>query len=448
MDGGVGAASVSHGNGVCADDPSRRGLLDGTLQLLYLVHRAPIPPNRGDRIRSYHVLRFLAARADVHLACLADEPVPADQVRLLNQWCARVAVVPLGGRSRWLAAAASLARGRSLTAGLFHSRRLRQTLIDWSRETRFDLALAFCSSVVPYLDVAGLAGVPAVVDLVDVDSQKWFDYAQRAAPLKRAAFRLEGHRVRQLEQRAARRARALLVVSEPEAALCRQVCPSAMVHTVSNGVDLQYFGAAPAQGPRDAGGPECVFVGALDYRANIEGVTWFCQHVWPQVRERYPGAMFTLVGRKPAPAVAGLASLAGVNVVGSVPDVRPYLWRATVAVAPLLVARGIQNKVLEALAAQQAVVATPQALEGLDLVAGEHAWCAESPPEWVVALSRLFDDPPARCRLAANGRSLVERRYSWPSCLAELGALLGLRRHDEAPSLRETPPPSYAGLND
>lgn len=400
------------------------------MKLLYLVHRIPYPPNRGDRIRSYHLLRHLAARHDVWLACLSDEPTPDDHLAALEAWCERVAVVRLGRTSRWLRATKSLAFGRSASEGLFASPDLKPVIDGWTQAVRFDAAIAFCSSMVPYLRARSLKNVPAVIDLVDVDSEKWRDYAKTAAFGKRQLFALEGRRVGALEHEAARRATALATVSEAEASLCRENCAPTPVHGISNGVDLDYFGAVPPLAERAADVQECVFVGALDYRANIDGLVWFCREVWPELRRRHPKATFTAVGRKPAPAVRRLAELPGVSIAADVPDVRPYLARATAVAAPLRVARGIQNKVLEAMAARRPVVASGGALEGIDLEIGRHALQADSSDEWVAALSKLFEDRQLRIDLAAAGRTFVEAHHSWESRLKPFDDLLAELRAD------------------
>jgi sugar transferase (PEP-CTERM/EpsH1 system associated) len=403
------------------------------VKLLYLVHRLPYPPDRGDRIRSWHLLRFLAERADVDLACLADEPVKHEQRRALARVCRRVTIVRLG-RARWYHAARSLAGGRSASEGLFYSRELKDTLAKWAGETRYDRVVAFCSSMNPYLELRALVDVPKFVDLVDVDSQKWFDYSARARGFKRMLFSLEGRRVRRLETKLARKAEALLVVSEPEANLLRRFCPAANVHAVANGVDLDYFqgGAGVSSSSREAGGtpalqPALIFVGALDYRANIDGIAWFCREVWPRVRARYPNAMVSLVGRNPLAAVRDLGTLAGVKLVGQVPDIRPFMAAATAAIAPLRVARGLQNKVLEGAAMGKPVISTSAALEGFDLVPGEHVLRADSPDEWLSAISLVFEDSTERERLAAAGQRYVERHHTWSARLAPLADLLGIR---------------------
>ncbi|MCL4722402.1 MAG: glycosyltransferase, partial [Gammaproteobacteria bacterium] len=228
-----------------------------------------------------------------------------------------------------------------------------------------------------YLALPELEGLPVLVDLVDVDSQKWFDYARQARGWKRWMFDLEGRRMRRLEGALPQRAAALMVVSEQEAALYRSFHPTGQIHAIPNGVDLDYF--RPDEGGEIPAAESCVFVGALDYRANIDGVLWFCREVWPGVRRRYPRAVFRLVGSNPVAAVHRLARLPGVQLVGNVADVRPYLREAAAVVIPLRVARGIQNKLLEALAVRKATVVTPQALEGGNALPGVPVCQAQTP---------------------------------------------------------------------
>ena len=206
-------------------------------KVLYLVHRVPYPPDKGDRIRNFHILSWLARRASVHLACLADESVDHVAVKTLETLVDRVAVVRLRAAQRWAGAAWSLARGRTVTEGAFDSPEFRGLLRRWVGETRYDVVLASASSLVPYLRLQLFNGVPAVVDFVDVDSQKWLDYAQTCQGLRAWLYQTEGHRLRRLERDATTWARGVVLVSEAEANLFRHTCDAPNVYTVSNGVD-------------------------------------------------------------------------------------------------------------------------------------------------------------------------------------------------------------------
>ncbi len=390
------------------------------MNLLYLVHRVPYPPDKGDRIRAYHLLRFLSRRANVHLACLADEPVTEETRKALASLCRRVAIFPVD-KTRWLHALASVVSGHSVTEGAFWSPGLRKTLEQWSADTRYHAAVAFSSSMVPYLRLPSFRDVPAVVDLVDVDSEKWLEYVAASRPPRRWIYALEGRRLRRLEAGLPSWARAITFVSDAEANLYRRFAPPGPVYGIPNGVDLEYFQPQPASEELS-----CVFVGALDYKPNVDGAAWFCEHVWPAVYNRHPRSKLYLVGRRPVPAVVRLGRVPGVEVVGQVPDVRPYVARAAVSVNPLRIARGVQNKVLEALAMARAVIGSPEALTGLGVEPEREVLAAATPAEWIAAVERLFADAGLRRRLGEAGRRYTEEHHRWDSCLGPFAELLEL----------------------
>ena len=390
--------------------------------VLYLTHRVPYPPNRGDRIRAYHTLRFLSRFANVHLACLADEPVNKSHLRALNYLCSDIAIVPVDSKFRWVRATASLLCGRSATEGLFASPKLRNVIASWTRRTDFDAVVTFCSSMVQHGNIARRDNKPFVVDLVDVDSEKWFNYASSSHGIRRLLYRLEGKRVRSLEQQIAKMASAVTLVSEAEAALLSRNIPTDNIHALPNGVDLDYFQPNGTVGD----GFECVFVGVLDYQANVDGLQWFAKHVWPDVRKHIPNARFSIVGRRPNANVTRLNQVDGITVVGEVPDVRPFVQRANVVVAPLRIARGIQNKVLESFAMNKATVASPGAIEGIAAEPGVHFCLAETASDWTRTIVELANDGERCERLGNAARLLVEQKYQWNAQLKTLSGLLNL----------------------
>jgi sugar transferase (PEP-CTERM/EpsH1 system associated) len=310
--------------------------------------------------------------------------------------------------------------GRTITEGAFHSSALQRTIDAWAAETPFTAALASSSGVAQFLHARGLSAVPCVVDLVDVDSQKWFDYSDTSAFGRKWLYRTEGRRLRVLESKLARWAKAVTLVSDAEAELFRKSVAADNVHSVRNGVDFNYFRAQ-----RNDNENGCVFTGALDYVPNVDAVSWFCSEVWPEVRRRHPACRMRIVGRRPVRAVRALERITGVEVVGQVPDVRPHLTQAAVAVAPLRIARGLQNKVLEALAMGKPVVASPQALNGINRD-DVPALVARSVDEWASQIDRLLRDDAARRELGCAGRRYAEDHHDWDQCLQPIEALLGL----------------------
>ena len=392
-----------------------------SLPILYLIHRLPFPPDKGDRIRAFHVLKFLATLGPVHLATLADEPVNSPDKTIietqLGKFCPKLAIVPVP-RTRAFRMLGSLAVGKTASEGAFDSPELRQTLKTWTQENRYRACIASSSSMTPYLRIAELQGVPAIVDLVDVDSQKWQDYAATSRPPRSWLYRLEARRLRQLEGTLPTWARAVTLVSEAEEDLFRQFAQPGRVEVISNGVDLDYFQ------PRSEPESGCVFTGALDYWPNIEGISWFCREVWPEIHRQQGHTRLSIVGRRPVSAVRRLGTIPGVEVVGEVPDVRPYYSRAAVVVAPLRIARGIQNKLLEAMAMSKALVASPACLQGVHAQPDVHLLRADSAKDWQQTILRLINSPGLRRQLGQAGRRFVEDRHRWDHCLEPLGRLL------------------------
>jgi sugar transferase (PEP-CTERM/EpsH1 system associated) len=386
--------------------------------LLYIAHRVPFPPDKGDRIRNWNLLQFLARRANVHLACLADEPVSEETRRAISKQCTQSAIVPIS-RRRWRRSIAAALMGNTLSEGAFSSPELRATLRDWAGQTRFDAAIVSASSLTPYL--RQLCGVPAVVDLVDVDSQKWFDYAMASSFPKSLVYRLEGKRLRKLERTLPAWCKAVFLVSNAETKLYRSFAQSGPVLTATNGVDLDFF--RPLDLPSERA---CTFVGALDYTPNIDGACWFAETVWPELHRRRPDLCLRLVGRRPAAAIQALAHHPGIELIGQVSDVRPWIARSAMVVVPLRIARGVQNKVLEALALAKAVVASPPSLNGLAATPGEHLLAANSPREWIDTIERLLDDVELRRRLGLAGRNYVEVHHTWEGCLQPFAEVLNL----------------------
>lgn len=385
------------------------------MRVLYLCHRVPYAPNRGDRIRAYHTLRYLRSQgAEVHLVALAhdDEEEAAASVldALVSSW--EVVRVPwLAGRARALAA---LAGSRPLTHVLLDGPGMRPAIGRAFGRFAPEVVFAYCSGMARFALDPPLSDLPLVLDMVDVDSEKWRALAGRGRRPVNWIYAREARLLSRFEACAAEAARATIVVNERERLSMRRIAPGARVEVVPNGIDLAYF---RPPGPVERR-PEVVFTGVFDYAPNASGAQWLLREVWPLVRARQPEATLTFAGSSPSRALrAGAEADPSVRVTGGVPDLRPILWRATVSAAPVFVARGLQNKVLEAMAAGLPVVTTTAVAEGLPPPVAECCGVADDPRAFAEALVRRLDE-------AAPGYDDVLAPFSWESSLARLGPLL------------------------
>lgn len=401
---------------------------------LFLPHRVPFPPDKGDKIRSFHLLKALARRGPVYLGTFAESEAELASGPALREWCVESCLRPLRKPVALAKAALGVLAGQSLSQGYYRDAALHRWVQSRVREGKVDRIVVFSSSMVPY--TFGLpAHVRVVVDLCDVDSDKWAQYAAGRRGLAqwpaRFVYAREARTLAALERRTVERAAATIVISDAEADLLSRVvsCPREDVAVVRNGVDLAYWNPADAAvlvqpSPFAATERALVFTGAMDYWANADAVGWFAKEVLPRVRAVVPSARFWIVGSNPTPAVQHLAA-DDVTVTGRVADVRPYLAHAAVAVAPLRVARGVQNKVLEAMGMARPLVATPAALQGLGPVRADGLRIGESAEQMAEAVIAALAERPSDDAVAAPAlRAFVEREFGWEPQLAKFLALV------------------------
>lgn len=392
--------------------------------VLYLVHRIPYPPNKGDKVRSFNILRQLARTHRVFLGTFVDHPDDRQHVAKLAEWCEDVCAVELDPRLGRIKSLRGLLTGEALSLPYYRSARLGQWVRATVAQHGITQAVAFSGPMAQYLDAPGLQR--RIVDFCDVDSAKWTQYASdRPWPMS-WLYRREGECLLAFERKAAMASDASLFVTEAEAALFIRSAPEARERTqvMQNGVDADFF--SPTNGgesPYPAGGPVIVFSGAMDYWPNIDAVTWFATELLPQIRRDVPDARFWIVGMNPAPAVQALAG-EGVTVTGTVPDVRPYIAHADVVVAPLRIARGIQNKVLEAMAMARPVVVSVEAAAGLAARPGQDCEIAHGAGETVQTTVSLLANPVRSSQMGLDARICVVGRYSWQAHLVLLDKLL------------------------
>jgi sugar transferase (PEP-CTERM/EpsH1 system associated) len=384
--------------------------------LLFLVHRMPYPPDKGDKVRSYHLLLHLAARHRVHVGTFIDDPADELHVDALRALCAGLHAVRLHPLRARAASLLGLFDDAALTLRYYRDAGLRRWVERTVREARIDTIIVFSSSMAQYAE--GL-GVPTLVDFVDVDSAKWTAYADRHRWPMSWLYRREGVRLLAYERAVAQRAQRAYFATEKEAELFVSLAPecAAAVEPMNNGVDAAFFDPGVARAsPFAAGEAALVFTGAMDYWPNVDAVCWFAAAVLPRLRQRWPTLRLHIVGRNPAPAVRALASDA-VAVTGTVPDVRPYLQHADVVVAPLRLARGIQNKVLEAMAMARPVVVASGCAQAIHAEDGVELVAADSADDYVQTIGALLSEPVRARALGAAARACVRARYSWSAHL-------------------------------
>jgi sugar transferase (PEP-CTERM/EpsH1 system associated) len=393
------------------------------MDLLFLAQRIPYPPDRGDKIRTFHELRHLAGLGRVHLACFADDEEDAANLAGLRQAIGPAlgeAHVEVRRRSRLAAGALALAEGRAVSLALFDSPALRRFVDRMLASGRIGTVFAFSGQMAQFVPER----VPArfVMDFGDVDSAKFEAYGVEGG-LMAPVNRREGRMLAAFERSVAARADVSLFVSDAEANLFRRRAGlrDRDVRALQNGVDLDYYDPGARFAAVDERGPLIVFTGQMDYAPNIDAVRWFAGEVMPML----PRARFAIVGRKPSEAVRRLAGPRTV-VTGAVPDVRAWLAAADVVAAPLRIARGIQNKVLEAMAMARPVVASTAAFEGIEAEPGRHLLVADGAEAQAEAIAGLLEDPARAAAMGQGARRRMEQIYRWEARLEPLGDIVAI----------------------
>ena len=397
------------------------------MNILFLAHRMPYPPNKGEKIRAYNILSHLAKTHIVHLGCFVDDPRDFDHAATLCELIkGECQLIPLNKSLAMARMAGAVATGAPLTTSYFASKRLYRWICDLLSRKPIDRVVAFSTAMAPFLLTQRCLELKRVIlDMVDVDSDKWRQYAQSTSLPLSWIYRREARCLFDLERKAATTFGATLLVSPYEVETLTDLAPETgpRVHSVANGVDLAYFEAGNIHpSPFTDAESAIVMTGTMDYRPNEEGAIWFVQSVLPLIRRLVPNARFYAVGANAGQSLKALVG-DGFAVTGRVDDVRPYLAHARVVVAPLRMARGVQNKVLEGMAMQKPVVATSQATRALTVSAGVELWIADGAQEFAGAVVEALTSP-LRAQIAENARRNVEKFHNWERNLRALDALL------------------------
>ena len=394
-------------------------------ELLFIVHRIPYPPNKGDKIRSFHLLNELRKNYKIHLATFIDDKDDLqykDHVASLCESMCAVEIDPLSSKIRSLK---GLLTSQALSIPYYENKQISSYVEDVIANG-VDKVLVFSSAVAQFV-ISNRFDIKLIVDFIDIDSDKWRQYSESKRWPASWVYKREYKKLFDWEYRVADRADHSLFVSEKESAMFRKLLPpvAEKVHSIDNGVDYEFFTASlELENPYVNESPRLVFTGAMDYWANVDAVKWFAEEVLPLVQQKVPGTEFYIVGSKPTAKVTALANISGVTVTGRVEDVRPYIQYADLSVAPLRIARGVQNKVLEAMSLGNAVVATNQAMEGIKDAEQFTQLTVDDPQGYADKVVEILNDKEAANIWGEKGREMVLKNYDWQANVAKVVELL------------------------
>lgn len=396
--------------------------------LLYLCHRIPYPPNKGDKIRSFNILKALSAHYDIYLGCFIDDPFDQQYASTLKNWTVKSLCLP---QSKWVAKLKGLRAflsDKPITLPYYFDPAMQRFVDQTLNSVHIDAVFIYSSAMAQYVDGEQYQHLHRVIDFVDIDSDKWRQYAEKNQGVMRWVYQREHRLLAAKEQYYCQQLDHSLFVSDDEAALFRSMTPTkyqAKVKALLNGVDTDFFNPehSPSQAEHPCAQPYLVFTGAMDYWANVDAVCWFVKEVWPSIYQQRPELSFYIVGGNPSAEVQALAATAGVVVTGRVHDIRPYILHAELVVAPLRIARGIQNKVLEAMAMNKAIVATHMAMEGINAPNSAALQQTDDASEFAAYCLQALQPQ----QQPNSNRQWVIDHFTWPATLAPLLSMVQSR---------------------
>ncbi len=413
------------------------------MRILFLAHRIPFPPHKGDKIRSFHEIRYLSRFHDIYLGTILEEESDRRFLPELERYCSEVFAVRLQDRLRVLR---SLFTGSPFSVAYFYDKKLQKFVDRVLGEKRVDAVICFCSSMAEYVFRTpryrknALGDTRLIMDYVDLDSDKWLQYSKYCSFRMRPIYRIEHRKLRKYEKRINRSFDHSIFVARREIDIFLDLCPDARnVHVILNGVDSKFFTPGGKKLPRlekessstqyymNGSHPILLFTGIMNYFANEDGVDWFCRKIFPIIKRAFPHTEFQIVGNKPSDRVWALTEWEGVTVTGYVEDIRSYYHAADICVIPLRIARGLQNKVLEAMATGKAVVATSNASDGIICRDRRDILIADDAESIANAVIELLMDAEKRELLGRSAVENIRSNYSWESNLSAFNAIFRSR---------------------
>ncbi len=401
--------------------------------LLFLAHRIPYPPTKGEKLRAYNLLKGLSETYDIWLGAPLDDPDDWQYRDALDDYCIETHIADIRGRTRHRAALEALARGEPVSYSYFRERGMMDWVAKRSGERPFDAVFVYSSGAAPYLKAMRRKAGATIMDFVDVDSEKWRALGETAKGPMKHVYAREAKLLLAEERRLGALSDANLLVTDAEAALYTELTGLPAM-TVGNGVDTEYWGAAKSiESPYSGDRQRVIFTGVMDYEPNVEAVIWFAAEAMPKLRAMGRNIEFVIAGGRPTKAVQALGEAEDITVTGRVEDMRGWLGHADLAVAPLLLARGVQNKVLEAMAAGTPILTTTPALTGIDAVPGQDALVCKTGEDFATAILDLLDDKARRDEMAKSAQAFAQNGYGWGAKVADLVKIIESAR-DTAPA--------------
>ena len=396
--------------------------------LLYICHRTPYPPNKGDKITTFNLLKYLADRYKLYVAYFIDDRFDFQYIKNINHYCEDSFYVDICGRSQLVSGVKSLLLNRPVSIAHYQSDALKKWVETTINQHQIEHIFVYCAAIGQFFDNIDLSNKKSMIHMADIDSDKWRQYAENKPWYSRWIYEREYRLLAGYEQKMLAKYDACAFITDDEANLFKQLSPPELaekIMTVKNGVDTEYFDPEAefdyTDKPSTAHKLIC-FTGAMDYWANENAVVWFCEQVWPKIQPHLPELKFYIVGSKPTEKVKSLANIDGVHVTGRVVDVRPYLHQSICAVAPLQIARGVQNKVLEAMSMALPVVMTSMAQEGIELPKEQLPLVIDEPNQFAAAVRQLVKDK--NDFLSSKNRQWIIDKFGWGNALSPIDTVL------------------------
>ncbi|NVK54904.1 MAG: TIGR03087 family PEP-CTERM/XrtA system glycosyltransferase [Alteromonadaceae bacterium] len=398
--------------------------------VLFLCHRIPFPPNKGDKITTYNLVKYLAKRYRLVIGCFIDDEHDKQYIPVVEDLCDELFTVDISAKSSLGSGLMSLLVNKPVSTYHYQSAAMQRWVDEVIERDHIQRLIAYSAGTAQFIEGAKHRDKKRIVDMADVDSDKWQQYAVNKPFYSAWVYKREHRLVKQYEQQILQDFDAITLITDEERDLFKSMSPANVANkivTLGNGVDTEYFDPQAAfdftDKPDDTHELIC-FTGAMDYWANVDAVVWFVNEVWPLVKQRYPQLYFYIVGGKPTEKVRNLADTDGVIVTGRVVDVRPYVHQSKVCVAPLRIARGVQNKVLEAMSMAKPVVMTSMGQEGIELPVAQQPLIEDSPEQQAALITSLLDDAAKLADIGRVNREWIVSRYGWDGALSLLDSLL------------------------